>query len=397
MKQFSVTSIFFLLLISSFGQDKVPVFTGGMEGYKSYRIPAIIKGANDVLLAFSEGRVGGAGDFGNVDIVMKRSTDGGKTWGPLQVVANNDTLQAGNPAPVYVIPNSTAKTKKKKVKAPRAKIFLFYNTGNKSEDDIRKGNGVREVWYKTSSDNGLTWGAPVNITLSVHKPLQKSFDSRYNFAEDWRWVANLPGHAIQIKEGKYKGRIFVAANHSVGKPQNKFLDLAAFGFFSDDNGKTFHIGGNVHIPGSSESTAAELTNNKLMMSSRNQKYDVRARIVSISSDGGASWDTTFYDETLIDPICEGSLLSLGKVDNSYTLAFCNSSDKVIRDNLTLRISKDDGKTWTKGTVVERSPEGKNNNYTGYSDLVQLPDSTIGVLYERNNYKEIMFTSIDWKK
>ncbi|HEY3388886.1 MAG TPA: sialidase family protein [Prolixibacteraceae bacterium] len=117
-------------------QTSVPVFLSGAEGHKSYRIPAIIRIPNGDLLAFAEGRVNGSGDFGDIDIVLKRSNDEGKTWSPISTVVNYDNLQAGNPAPIVDLldPNY-----------PNGRIFLFYNTGNNNEGEVRKGNGVREV------------------------------------------------------------------------------------------------------------------------------------------------------------------------------------------------------------------------------------------------------------
>ena len=129
-------------------QQKVPVFISGNEGHKSYRIPAIVCLPNGNLLAFCEGRVNGSGDFGDINIVMKRSVDKGKTWTALQTIVDADDLQAGNPAPV-LDENDPA--------YPKGRIFLFYNTGNNHEGEIRKGNGIREVWYKTCTDGGGTW------------------------------------------------------------------------------------------------------------------------------------------------------------------------------------------------------------------------------------------------
>ncbi|MDB5261009.1 MAG: exo-alpha-sialidase [Adhaeribacter sp.] len=139
----------------------VPVFISGTEGQKSYRIPAIIWLPNKDLLAFAEGRVQGAGDFGDINIVAKRSANKDKTWSNLQTVADNNTLQAGNPAPVVDL-NDPA--------YPQGRIFLFYNTGNNHKGEIRKGKGLREVWYKTATDGGATWAEAVNITTQVHRP-----------------------------------------------------------------------------------------------------------------------------------------------------------------------------------------------------------------------------------
>lgn len=366
----------------------VPVFTSGTEGFKSFRIPAIIKLTDGSLLAFAEGRVDGMSDFGNIKIVTKKSIDGGKTWGPLKIAVINNSLQAGNPSPVVDLTDPAY---------PKGRIFLFYNTGNASESKVRKGQGLREVWYKTSADGGDSWSAPVNITLQVHRPKQPQINAAYNFAEDWRSYANGPGHAVQFASGKYKGRIYVAANHSAGEPQSHYADGRAHGFYTDDHGKTFKLSDNINTPGGNEAMAVTLSGNKLMINARNQLGNIRERIVAISNNGGENWDTTYFDPQLPDPVCQGSILNIGKVKGKAVLAFCNAADTVKRDNLTLRISFDEGKTWPISKVIAKNPAGEIDGYSAYSDIVKLSDTHIGVLYEKNGYKEIVFQDVSWKQ
>jgi sialidase-1 len=382
MKKVILFFCILFLIVSSIkviAQSKAePVYVSGNEGFKSFRIPAIIKAPNEDLLAFCEGRVNGAGDFGDIKIVLKRSNDNGKTWNALQIVASNDSLQAGNPAPVVDLTDP---------RFPKGRIFLFYNTGNRHEGELRKGKGHRDVFYKTSVDNGKTWSEPTDITLQVNRIYQPGINPDWNFKEDWRSYANTPGHALQFPEGKYKGRIYIAANHSSGDPKPELRDYKAHGYYTDDHGATFHLSETVPFEGSNESTAAQITNNSLMMNSRNQtgKY----RVVSLSNDGGETWDTTFVDHNLPDPICEGSLLNIGTKKGKSALAFCNDDDHNNRDSLTLRISFDEGKTWKKKFLIEP----KN---TAYSDIVKLTKNTIGILYEADEYKEIRFTVVKWE-
>jgi sialidase-1 len=382
----SIYIFFAVILINLKLSAQTPVFVSGTEGFKSFRIPAIVRAPNGDLLAFAEGRVAGSGDFGDIDIVMKRSKDGGKNWSAIQTVAAYDNLQAGNPAPVVDLTDP---------KFPKGRLFLFYNTGNNHENEVRKGNGLREVWYKTSTDAGMSWSEPVNITLMVHRPNQPKLNAKYNFKEDWRSYANTPGHAMQFTSGTYKGRIYVAANHSAGAPKPHGTDYQAHGFFSDDHGKTFKLSEDISFEGSNESTAAELSSGRLMFNARNQKGDVKARIVAVSNDGGAKWDTTYFDHNLPDPVCEGSILTVGNYKSKNILAFSNAANTQKRDNLTLRISFDDGKTWTKKYSVDQSTAGEND-YTAYSDLVQTGKKSIGVLYEVNNYKAIAFKIVNWE-
>lgn len=361
----------FAVTLTAFAQRAtVPVFVSGQDGYRSYRIPAIIRLPGGDLLAFAEGRVGGSADFGNVDIVMKRSTDGGGSWSALQVVATNDSLQAGNAAPVVDLTDPAF---------PRGRIFLFYNTGDRPESDIRNGIGKREVWYKTSADGGRTWSSPVDITGQVKRT-------------DWRSYANTPGHAIQIAEGRYRGRIYVAANHSEGPPQRDFGDYRAHGFYSDDHGKTFRLSGDVPFAGGNEAMAAMCGPNRLMMNIRNQKGKPRCRMVAVSSDGGVTWDTTYYDRQLPDPVCQGSILKVGEGRHGAVLAFCNNADTVSRDSLTLRISTDGGMHWKKKYLIDGNKAG-----TAYSDLVRTGRRRIGIIYERDGYRQIVFTDLKWRK
>lgn len=380
--------IFLISLFASQAQNKITVYKSGTEGFKNFRIPAIISLPNGDLLAFCEGRVKGAADFGDVNIVMKRSRDNGVTWSSINTIVDYDTLQSGNPAPVLDLTDP---------EFPEGRIFLFFNTGNNHENEIRQGNGLREVWFVTSTDNGVTWSNPVNITRMVHRLKQPNVNPEYNFEQDWRTTANTPGHALQLTAGKFKGRIYVAANHSEGVPEEKFRDYFAHGYYSDDHGRTFRLSDNVDVPGSNESTAAELSDGSLMLNSRNQSGDIRSRIVSISMDGGATWDTTYFDTNLPDPVCQGSLLSFKSIDGKTYIVFSNPADPSRRNNLTLRISSDDGRTWFKNFLIDKDGTDPNNDFTAYSDIVKISETEIGILYERNNYSEIVFTGIKWNE
>ena len=386
MPLFCLVNLLLLFISASNSQAQSLVFKSGDGGYATYRIPAIVKAPGGDLLAFCEGRVNNAGDFGNIDIVMKRSMDGGATWSTLQIVVDADSLQAGNPAPVVDLldPNY-----------PSGRIFLFYNTGNNHEGEVRKGKGQRMVWYITSTDNGKTWSAPVNISKEVH---------RHGTQEDWRSYANTPGHALQITGGAYAGRLFVAANHSEGAPKNRFEDYKAHAFYSDDHGKTFLLSQSVSVPGGNESTAAELSKNRVLLNSRNQRGDKKERLISISKNGGGSWDTTFFDPVLIDPVCQGSILNIGWRKNKAVLAFSNAASQSKRDSLTVRISLNEGATWKQSLLIDNNQAGKSGDYTAYSDLVLVNKKLLGVLYERNSYKEIIFQPLSikskyqlWKK
>ena len=384
--KFKFIFIFQFIFLASLVAQKTTVFTSGTEGHKSFRIPAIIALKDDTLLAFAEGRVNNAGDFGDVNIVLKKSTDKGKTWSNITTVVDYNKLQAGNPAPVVDMGDP---------KYPNGRIFLFYNTGNNHEGELRKGIGLREVWYITSTDGGATWSPAVNITLQVHRPYQTNINPAYHFQEAWRSYANTPGHAIQFKEGAHKGRIYVIGNHSTGWPKNDNTDYDVHGFYSDDHGATFHLSNSLNLPGSNEAMAVELPGGKLMINARNQKGAPRQRIVAFSSDAGINWDTSYYDAQLPDPVCQGSLLAVQLKNKKSALIFCNNRDPQKRDNLTLQISFDQGATWTKqiGVAKNSMPDNYKGDYTGYADLVDLKNNKVGILYELDNYQKIVFEPI----
>lgn len=364
-----------VLLISNFACSQSiqtfkeqALFSNGEEGYKCFRIPAIITASNGDLLAFAEGRVKGCNDYGDVEIVLRRSSDNGQTWSALKVVADNGPLQAGNPAPVvdYLDP-----------KFPEGRLFLFYNIGDASEHDIRKGKGLREVLYITSTDNGQTWSEPTNITQYVHKVNQPHKNPAYNFKEDWRTHACTPGHAIQLTKGQYAGRLYIPSNHSQGTPQARFNDNRAQAFYSDDHGKTWKISEPIDLPSSNEAIAVELSDGRVMQNVRQQNGASKKRIVAISSDGGHSWDKTYLDAQLPSPVCQASIIDFRNKDQQNVLLFSNPNSTQRREKMTVRVSFDDGQSWPIKREI-RSGE------SAYSDLVIQADRNIGLLYEHGN-------------
>ncbi|WP_425637861.1 sialidase family protein [Algoriphagus yeomjeoni] len=380
---------FFILFqfTTLFAQETI-VYQGGQEGHATYRIPAIINLPSGELLAFAEGRVNGSNDYGDINLVLKRSDDKGKTWSALQTIVDYDDLQAGNPAPVIDLFDPAH---------PKGVVYLFYNTGNNHEYDIRMNKGVREVWMIRSLNLGHSWEEPVNITSQVHKPNNPAFNAAYTNPEDWRHYANTPGHAFQFQNGEYQGRIYVAANHSKGDAQDGFKDYQAHGFYTDDHGKTFKISESIKFPGSNESIAAELPDGRMIMSTRNQRGDIRSRILAYSEDGGATWSEQYFEESLPDPVCQASILSFEDESGKTILAHSNNADTENRNNLTLKISKDLGKTWPESILIDRKDVPKGKTWTAYSDLVLLNSQTLGILFERDDYKEIVFKWMQWEK
>ncbi|SOD92133.1 sialidase family protein [Spirosoma fluviale] len=357
------------------------VFQNGEGGYLCYRIPAIVKTPKGILLAFAEGRRTDCGDFGDVDIVLRTSKDNGQSWSPIQTAVDFGTQQAGNPTPVFDLSDS---------RFPNGRLFLLYNTGTASEADVRKGLAVREVWYKTSTDGGQTWSEPVNITTQVSRPNKPDVNPGYAFPEDWRSYANTPGHALQLQKGRYKGRIFVAANHSEGQPQPQFRDYRAHGFYSDDHGKSWQLSPTIPYPGGNESTAAETTDGGLLLNARNQSGDVKNRLLTFSASAGERWDPVVVATDLPDPVCQGSMINYQPRRGQSVLLFANANSQTSRINLTVRVSRDNGKSWSAGKTIYAGS-------SAYSDLVIQQDNRVGVLYEKDDYTNITYACFryDW--
>ena len=348
----------------------VDVFRAGEAGYACFRIPALVCAPNGWLLAFAEGRVKDCADHGNIDIVLKISKNRGKTWGKLRVVAQNDTFQCGNPAPVFDLSDP---------RYPRGRLFLCYNTGTASEAEVRRGKAMREVWYAGSADAGRNWSAPTNITLQVHRPGFPQQDTAYRFAEDWRSYANTPGHALQLASG----RLFVAANHSAGPPQAHFRDYRSHGFYSDDHGATWRLAQTVDVPGSNEASAAEYAPGELWLNMRDQTAASRARLLAISRDGGEHWDSVWVETALPDPVCQGSMLRAPDAAGQNCLYFSNPDSKTHRHRLTIKVLRPGSAGWQLFRTVYEGP-------AAYSDLTLLKDKRLGILFERDDYAAIAF-------
>jgi sialidase-1 len=342
---------------------ETPVFTAGNDGYHTYRIPALAVTKSGTLLAICEGRKTGRGDHGDVDLVLKRSTDGGKTWGPLELIheeGGTAKITIGNPCPV--------------VDQDTGVIWFPFNRDNDG------------VFMMSSSDDGRTWTRPRDITADVkHK--------------DWTWYATGPGNGIQIKRAPYKGRLVIPCDHRVGgatKDDKGNWDKAGRShvIYSDDHGQTWKLGGATDYS-MNECAVAELSDGTLMLNSRSYRGKA-CRGVSLSHDGGITWQPTTDDPTLVESVCQASLIADYRPEGSKAgrnlLIFSNPAVPRGRNHVTVRLSEDDGKTWPFSRLIY---EGSS----AYTSLAALPSREIGLLYERDDYKSITFAHFppDWIK
>lgn len=325
------------------------IFQAGTEGYHTYRIPAIIESADGTLLAFCEGRKNSSADHGDIDIVLKRSTDGGDTWGPLILVQEEgDTanITIGNPAPV-VDPASGA-------------IWLPFCRDND------------RVFITSSTDDGLTWSARVEITADVKDGA-------------WGWYATGPCHATVLKRGAHAGRLLIPCDHRVGGGWGSHV------IYSDDHGTTWELGGLVSQSGNmgpNECVAVELVDGRVYLNARNQSSGDR-RIIAYSEDGGETFTAPVMDEQLLEPTCQGSAVRAKATDagdDENMILFSNPATTSSRTRMTVRRSYDETETWDEGKLIYSGP-------SAYSDLVKLSDGRIGLLFEKGGaspYETITF-------
>lgn len=315
----------------------IPVFQRGDGGYATFRIPAVARTASGVLLAFAEARKGGEGDSGDIDLVLRRSLDGGASWGPLQVVVDEGANTCGNPVPIVDRDTGTIW------------LLLTSNDGSLSESQINAGTGSRDPRVTSSVDDGATWANPVPIGATVKEA-------------GWRWFATGPGHGIQLAGG----RLVSPCNYTVG-PQS--ADGVSCVIVSDDHGATWRAGGSVPGGFGDESTVAERIDGSLLLDFRT-RYAVARRGVSTSTDLGATWSEGRADPALNDPHCQGSLLrpvhpSWQATSGVPGVLLLSNAASTQREFLSVRASLDGGATWPVSNWLYPGPTAYSEVQTGH--------------------------------
>ncbi|TDU91074.1 sialidase-1 [Kribbella voronezhensis] len=342
--------------------------------YHTFRIPAVTM-RGDWLFAFCEGRLHSAADAGEIEVVLRRSGDGGRTWLPLRVVSAAAGKTCGNPVPI-VDPASGDLV-----------LVTVQNGADELEHLVALGTDVedgRRVYVQRSIDDGASWSAPSEITAQV-KP------------RDWGWYATGPCHGIALTAGPYAGRLVVPANHSFVPADVGDLDSAATArlngghcIFSDDGGRTWALGfvdrNDGGVVNANETAVAELGDGRLYFTARNHRGTGPARVHAYSSDGGATLESPYEGIAEITaPGIQGSVLRVGD-----RLLLSTPAHPEIRRELTVFVSTDSGATWRPGFVV-------HPGMAGYSDLVPLPDGRVGLFYEAgetSSFATLRFVTFD---
>ena len=318
------------------------LLVSGEEGYHTFRIPTLAVSTKGTLLAVCEGRKYNSIDWGQIEIVLRRSFDNGESWQPMQVIAHDGSNAVGNPAPVVDQKTGTA--------------WLLFTKNN------------IQIYAMKSTDDGATWSTPEELGVK----------------RDWVRFGAGPCHGIQLKNGRLVipcWRLDVPGPHSVGYSQI---------VYSDDHGSTWQMGGTVG-PYMSESTIVELSDGTLHFNMRNY---TKRRALASSADGGISFSELWFDKALIDPICQASIIRFTDSDthDRNRILFCNPAcqetlfNYFTRYGMTVRLSYDECKTWECAKVLHVGS-------AAYSDLAIASDMTICCLYERADFPKLLYEKI----
>lgn len=338
------------------------LFTARTGGYWNFRIPSLLSTPDGVVLLGCEARPGHGGDYDENDVMIRRSTDGGKTFAEPIILADHKSYGPG----------------------PLSNLVMFNDPNSPRLHAIFCHDYLR-ILHTTSDDGGQTFAPPVEITAAI-EPLREQFD--------WCVCATGPGQGLTMRNGRMLTPVWLSngAETSHGEHRGHRPSLVTT-LASDDGGKTWQGGellceldatlAGQAVRNPSEAAAIETLDGRVMLNARNESAPHR-RLIATSDNGTSGWTMERFDETLTEPICMAGLVRVSWPDGDEPgcVAFsnpgtlekefgCNGFD---RKQLTVYLSFDDGQSWPVKRIIEPGP-------AAYSDLTALPDGTILCAYE----------------
>jgi len=352
--------------------EKIDLFDAGKGGYALYHIPGILVTAKGSVLAWGEARQKG-GDWDDIHILLRRSTDDGKTWSEPRSIADVPGPKTKNPfslAVKGVDPNDVTYNNPVLIADHDGTVHCLFCLE------------YMRCFYMRSADDGVTWSAPTEITGAFED---------FHKAYAWKVLATGPDHAIQLKNG----RLVVPVWLSTGTGGNAHRPSVTATIYSDDQGRTWHAG-DIAVPctdewiNPNETVAIELADGSVMLNSRSESKANR-RLVTISKDGATGWSTPKFDDTLLEPICMGSIVrySLQSDSGKNRILFSNPDNLTRADgkeapgknrdrkNISVKVSYDEGQTWPVNKSVEPG-------WSAYSDIGVTKKGTILCFYGRGD-------------
>ncbi|HQG76775.1 MAG TPA: sialidase family protein [Bacteroidales bacterium] len=348
----------------------------GQDGCDTYRIPGLITTGRGTLVAVYDARYNRSKDLQeNIDVGMSRSTDGGQTWEPMKIIIDmgeygglpKNMNGVGDPCILYDNKNDVIWV---------AALWLNGSSPDKmawwdSKPGMLPGETGQFILVK-STDDGLTWSEPVNITSQIKKP-------------EWQLLLQGPGKGITMTDGTFVFPAQFKANTG-----EKALDGGIFTPFSTivysrDGGETWTIGTGAKS-NTTEAQVVELPDGSLMLNmrddrNRTEKGSANGRAVYTSADMGTNWTVhPSSNSVLTEPNCMASIIASdiginGKLKR--VLFFSNPDHDSERINMTIKASLDNGFTWPgEFRLLLNGAAGY-----GYSCLTMVNDSTLGIVYE----------------
>jgi sialidase-1 len=336
--------------VSDSALSHINLWTSGEGGYADYRIPGLLVTKKGTVLAYAAARRTLGSDWADADVVLRRSTDGGRTFSSSQRIAGVGQGTFDNPTAI-----SDRQT---------GDVVLLYQ------------QNYAHCFVVRSHDDGLTFSAPVDIT-DVFAQLRPQ--------TPWNVVAPGPTHAIQLRNGRLVVPVWMANGSIAANGHPNHAPSFVTTIYSDDHGRTWKLGDiipitNPEMKNPSETVIAQLGDGRVFLSLRTESPHHR-RVITTSPDGATHWSTPAYDEALFDPVCDAGLIR-GKIHGKPVLLFSNPDSSATRPdswhyprlNMTVRMSLDDGKTWPVSRVIDPG-------IGGYSDLAITADGTVLCFYE----------------
>jgi len=355
------------------GDGDIPtktLFQAGTGGYHTYRMGALLRTTHGSLLVFVDARRNIANDSGNIDLLLRRSTDNGVTWSKPMVVCDVGVDTCDNATVVQDRDTGIIW------------LFMCWNRAEDGEAALVNGRGrdTRRVFLSSSSDDGVTWSRPAEVTGAVK-------DSSMT------WYSTGPGVGIQLRTGPHAGRLLIPGDHTYPDPQGEWdgghYSWGAQVIVSDDHGRSWHIGG-LAQPMVAEPQIAEVPGepDHLVMNARSFAGKHR-RAQSWSDDGGDTWSLPTLAPELIDPFCQGSLIGATNPSSPTPFLLLVNPASTRREDLVVRRSDDGGATWSRGLLVHRGP-------AAYSGMAEIPPGRVAVVFEtgqRTAYERIAFLTV----
>jgi sialidase-1 len=352
--------------------EKQDLFIVGEDpAYQLYHIPGIVVTARGTVLTWCEARKRSAGvsDWDDIRILLRRSTDDGKSWGVTKSIADVPGPKTKNPFAL-------------KMKNVDPKDVTYNNPVLIADKDgtlhMLFCLEYERVFYQRSDDDGLTFSQPTEITAAF-----EAFKKDYA----WKVLATGPNHSIQLKTG----RLVVPVWLSTGEGGNAHRPSVTATVYSDDQGKTWKAG-DIAVPctddwiNPNETVAIELNDGRVMLNVRSESKAHR-RIIVTSPNGATGWSTPRFDEALLEPICMGGIVrynhegkSLILFSNPHNLEKAKGKAEPgknrDRKHVSVKISRDEGQTWPVNKLLEDGP-------SMYSDIAVTPKGTILCFYGRS--------------